>query len=48
MNPDHDPIVLAATLDELATLLAGLDEWLSTGGFLPQPWSVDRTSAVAR
>ena len=48
MNPADDPIVLAAALDELATLFAGLDQWMSTGGFLPQPWAAGRIPVVAR
>lgn len=48
LNPDDDPIVLAATLDDLATTIDGLDHWMSTGGFLPLPWAAGRTTEVAR
>jgi hypothetical protein len=48
LNPDDDPIVLAATLDDLATTIDGLDRWLSSGGFTPLPWAPGQTEAVAR
>jgi len=28
--------------EEMADLIAGLDNWLSTGGFMPAPWQESR------
>lgn len=36
---DYDKLCV---LEELATLVTGLDEWLSRGGFLPQSWKASK------
>lgn len=40
LTDSGDPVSeLADTGIELASLVAGLDKWLSTGGFLPAAWN---------
>ena len=45
LSPADDPIVLPATLDDLAITIDGLDHSMTTGGFPPLPWAADRTGA---
>lgn len=39
MRADEDPAVRKAHADEIAEYVEALDEWLSSGGFLPEAWS---------
>jgi hypothetical protein len=36
-TPDGKPTPREA-MEEFAELFSGLDNWMSTGGFLPKPW----------
>jgi hypothetical protein len=37
--PEIDPLT---TLEQVADYFTALDEWLSSGGFLPSEWNADR------
>ena len=43
-KPGQSTIALADLADDLVSSLRALDEWLSRGGFLPEPWK--RTGAM--
>jgi hypothetical protein len=38
----HDQ--LDADLDRLLDLMLSVDHWMSKGGFLPQQWTINRTT----
>ena len=44
----HSPRELAEKFNRLAELVAAMDGWLSTGGFLPKKWERQSNAAEAR
>lgn len=38
------PRTAAHDYQRMAELITALDDWLSTGGYLPQPWTTDHDS----